>query len=74
VAVQTVCGGAVVALSLPALALGVMAWFGWQWAAWTALVVGPALGVVALVVGTRLGADLFSRRQALLLQDLISMR
>lgn len=74
VAVQTVCGGAVVALSLPALSLGVMAWFGWQWAAWTALVVGPVLGVVALVVGTRLGSDLFSRRQALLLQDLISMR
>jgi ABC-2 type transport system permease protein len=73
-AVQTVCGGAVVALSLPALVLGVLAWFGWQWAAWTALVVGPCLGVVALVVGTRLGADLFTRRQALLLQDLVSMR
>ncbi|GAB3447071.1 hypothetical protein GCM10027517_30330 [Phycicoccus ginsengisoli] len=72
--VQTVCGGAVVALSVPALVLGTMAWFGWQWAAWTVLVVGPALGVVALVVGTRLGAELFSRRQALLLQDLVSMR
>jgi ABC-2 type transport system permease protein len=73
-AVQTVCGGAVIALSLPALALGVAAWYGFQWAAWTALVVGPALGVVALVVGTRLGADLFTRRQALLLQDLVAMR
>jgi len=32
------------------------------------------LGAVALVVGARLGADLFRRRQALLLQDLVSMR
>ncbi len=72
--VQTVCGAAVFALSIPALALGVMAYIGWQWAAWTVLVVGPALGVVALVVGTRLGADLFRRRQAILLQDLVSMR
>jgi ABC-2 type transport system permease protein len=52
----------------------VLAFIGWQWAAWTALVVGPALGVVTLVLGTRLGADLFGRRQAILLQDLVSMR
>ena len=72
--VQAVCGAAVFALSIPALVLGVLAFVGWQWAAWTALVVGPALGVVALVVGTRMGADLFRRRQAILLQDLVSMR
>ena len=72
--VQAVCGAAVFVLSIPALALGALAYLGWQWAAWTALVVGPALGVVALVVGTRMGADLFRRRQAILLQDLVSMR
>jgi ABC-2 type transport system permease protein len=72
--VQAVCGAAVFTLSIPALALGVLAYLGWQWAAWAALVVGPALGVVALVVGTRMGADLFRRRQAILLQDLVSMR
>ena len=72
--VQAVCGVAVFALSIPALALGVLAFIGWQWAAWTALVVGPALGVVTLALGTRLGADLFGRRQAILLQDLVSMR
>lgn len=72
--VQAVCGAAVFALSIPALVLGVLALVGWQWAAWTVLVVGPALGVVALAVGTRMGADLFRRRQAILLQDLISMR
>lgn len=73
-AVQAVCGAAVLALSLPALALGVLAFIGWQWAAWAALVVGPGLGVLALVIGTRTGADLFRRRQAILLQDLVSMR
>ncbi len=73
-AVQTICGGAVVALSLPALALAAMAYFGWDWAAWVALVVGPVLGLTALVVGVRLGADLFRRRQADLLQDLVAMR
>ena len=72
--VQAACGAAVFALSIPALVLGVLAFVGWQWAAWTVLVVGPALGVLALVAGTRLGADLFRRRQALLLQDLVSMR
>jgi ABC-2 type transport system permease protein len=73
-AVQAVCGAAVVTLSLPALALGVLAWFGWAWAAWAALVVGPALGGAALWLGARLGGQLFERRQALLLQDLVSMR
>ena len=53
---------------------GALAWFGWQWAAWAALVVGPGLGVAVLVLGARLGADLFGRRQADLLQDLVSMR
>jgi ABC-2 type transport system permease protein len=72
--VQAVCGAAVFTLSIPALVLGVLAYIGWQWAAWAALVVGPALGVVALVIGTRMGADLFRRRQAILLQDLVSMR
>jgi ABC-2 type transport system permease protein len=72
--VQSLCGAAVLALSVPALALGAMAWFGWEWAAWAALVVGPALGATALVIGVRTGADLFRRRQADLLQDLVSMR
>jgi ABC-2 type transport system permease protein len=72
--VQAVCGAAVMTLSLPALGLAAAAYFGVGWAAWVALVLGPVLGVVALVVGTRLGADLFRRRQALLLQDLVSMR
>jgi ABC-2 type transport system permease protein len=72
--VQAVCGAAVFALSVPALTLGVLAFIDWQWAAWTALVVGPILGAVALAVGTRVGADLFHRRQAVLLQDLASMR
>jgi ABC-2 type transport system permease protein len=72
--VQAVCGAAVFTLSIPALVLGVLAYLGWQWATWTVLAVGPALGVAALVVGTRMGADLFRRRQAILLQDLVSMR
>jgi ABC-2 type transport system permease protein len=72
--VQAVCGAAVMALTVPALVLGVLAWFGHDWAAWAALVVGPGLGAVVLVVGVRLGADLFARRQAVLLQDLVSMR
>jgi ABC-2 type transport system permease protein len=73
-AVQSVCGAAVVVLSLPALALGVMAWFGWEWAAWAALVVGPTLGAAAFVTAVRVGAELFRRRQADLLLDLVSMR
>jgi ABC-2 type transport system permease protein len=73
-AVQSLCGSAVVGLSLPAVVLGVLAWLGHQWAAWTALVVGPTLGAVAMVVGVRLGAGLFRERQALLLQDLVAMR
>jgi ABC-2 type transport system permease protein len=73
-AVQTVCGAAVLGLSAPALALGVLAWFGWQWAAWAVLVVGPVLGAGALVLGVRIGADLFTRRQADLMQDLVSLR
>ena len=72
--VQAVCGVAVWTLSLPALGLAVAAYLGVDWAAWAALVVGPVLGGVALLVGTRLGADLFRRRQALLLQDLVAMR
>jgi ABC-2 type transport system permease protein len=72
--VQAVCGAAVWTLSLPALGLAVAAYHGVDWAAWVALGHGPLLGGVALLVGTRLGADLFRRRQALLLQDLVSMR
>lgn len=72
--VQAVCGAAVMTLSLPALGLAAAAYFGVDWAAWAALVLGPLLGAVALVVGTRLGADLFRRRQAILLQDLVAMR
>lgn len=72
-AVQSLCGVAVLGLSLPALGLGAAAWFGVQWAAWAALLVGPGLGVVALVVGVRLGAQLFERRQTDLLQDLTAM-
>ena len=72
--VQAVCGAAVMALSLPELGLALAAYFGVDWAAWVALVLGPVLGALALFIGTRLGADLFRRRQALLLQDLISMR
>jgi ABC-2 type transport system permease protein len=73
-AVQAICGAAVFALSLPALALGVAAWLGVGWAAWSALVVGPLLGSIALTIGVRVGADLFRNRQALLLQDLVAMR
>lgn len=72
--VQAVCGVAVWTLSLPAVGLAVAAYLGVDWAAWAALVLGPLLGAVALLVGTRLGADLFRRRQALLLQDLVAMR
>ncbi|SDP08963.1 ABC-2 type transport system permease protein [Pedococcus dokdonensis] len=72
--VQAVCGAAVMTLSLPALGLAVAAYLGVGWASWVALVVGPLFGAVALVVGTRLGADLFRRRQAILLQDLVAMR
>ncbi|KRE53753.1 hypothetical protein [Phycicoccus sp. Soil748] len=72
-AVQTVCGGAVVVLSLPVLVLAGLAFFGWHWAGWAALVVGPVVGVLAFVAGVRLGASLFGRRQADLLQDLVSM-
>jgi ABC-2 type transport system permease protein len=72
-AVQTICGGAVVVLSLPVLVLAGLAFFGWHWAAWAALVVGPVVGVVAFVGGVRLGASLFRRRQADLLQDLVGM-
>ena len=73
-AVQTVCGGAVMALSLPELALFGVALFGHSWAAWAVLVVGPVLGALAFVVAVRLGAALFRTRQADLLQDLVSMR
>ncbi|GAB3080175.1 hypothetical protein [Pedococcus soli] len=73
-AVQTVCGGAVMALSLPALVLFAVALFGHAWAAWLVLVIGPVLGAAAFVVAVRVGADLFRRRQADLLQDLVSMR
>ena len=72
--VQAVCGAAVMTLSLPALGLATAAYLGADWAAWVALVLGPVLGGVALLVGTRLGADLFRRRQAILLQDLVAMR
>lgn len=72
-AVQTLCGGAVLVLSTPVLVLAGLAFFGWHWAAWAALVVGPVIGVAAFVAGVRLGASLFARRQADLLQDLVSM-
>jgi ABC-2 type transport system permease protein len=72
--VQAICGAAVFGLSLPAMSLGVAAWFGVDWAAWAALVVGPVLGAVALAVGVRVGAELFGSRQAVLLQDLIALR
>jgi ABC-2 type transport system permease protein len=76
-AVQTVCGLSVVALSLPVLALATMAWFqvSWApWAPWAALVVGPVVGLAVLTVGVRAGSELFRRRQADLLHDLVSMR
>jgi ABC-2 type transport system permease protein len=73
-AVQAVCGAAVVTLSLPALALAVAAWFGVPWAGWGALLLGPALGAVVLAVAARQGGRLFDRRQADLLQDLVAMR
>ncbi len=72
-AVQAVCGGAVVALSVPALVLFVVALLGYSWAAWVVLALGPVLGVVAFVVAVRLGAGLFRTRQSDLLQDLVSM-
>jgi ABC-2 type transport system permease protein len=75
--VQTVCGLSVVALSLPVLALATMAWFqvSWApWAPWAALVVGPVVGLAVLTVGVRAGSELFRRRQADLLHDLVSMR
>ena len=73
-AVQAICGAAVFTLSLPALGLAVAAWFGVGWAGWSALVVGPVLGVVVLRVAARQGGRLFDRRQADLLQDLVAMR
>jgi ABC-2 type transport system permease protein len=73
-AVQMLCGAAVVTLSLPVLVLLAFAWFGYGWAAWAALVVGPVVGGAALAVGARAGAELFRRRQADLLQDLVAMR
>jgi ABC-2 type transport system permease protein len=73
-AVQTLCGAAVVGLSLPVLVLAVLSWVGWSWAPWAALVVGPLVGGVVLAVGVRVGSELFRRRQSDLLQDLVSMR
>ena len=73
-AVQTLCGAAVVVLSLPVLVLAVLSWVGWSWAPWAALVVGPLVGGVVLAVGVRVGSELFRRRQSDLLQDLVSMR
>lgn len=72
--VQAACGAAVLGLSLPALVLGVVAWFDHPWAAWTVLVVGPGLGAGVLVAGARAGGRLFDQRQAVLLQDLVAMR
>jgi ABC-2 type transport system permease protein len=72
--VQTLCGVAVVTLSSPVLVLAALAVHGWQWAAWAALVVGPVVGAAVLTVGARTGGALFRRRQADLLQDLVSMR
>ncbi|QGN57032.1 hypothetical protein [Nostocoides sp. HKS02] len=72
--VQSICGAAVVTLSAPVLVLAALAVHGWQWAAWAALVVGPVVGAGVLTVGARAGGALFRRRQADLLQDLVSMR
>jgi ABC-2 type transport system permease protein len=72
--VQAVVGLGVLVLSLPALVLGALAWFGHGWAAWAALLVGAGLGAVAMVVGLRLGARLFERRGPELLQDLVRAR
>lgn len=73
-AVQAVCGSAVAALSAPALVLGALAWAGHEWAAWAALLAGPALGALVLAGGACLGAWLFERRGPELLQDLVAMR
>jgi ABC-2 type transport system permease protein len=72
--VQAVVGLAVLVLALPALSLGVLAWFGHGWAAWAALPVGLGVGVAAAVAGVRVGAGLFERRAPDLLQDLVSQR
>jgi ABC-2 type transport system permease protein len=72
--VQAAVGLGVLVLSLPALVLGALAWFGHGWAAWAALVVGPAIGAVVVVVGVRQGAALFERRGPELLQDLVRIR
>jgi ABC-2 type transport system permease protein len=72
--VQAAVGLGVLMLSLPALVLGTLAWFGHGWAAWAALVVGPAMGAAAMVVGVRRGAALFERRGPELLQDLVRTR
>ncbi len=72
--VQGVVGLSVLVLALPALVLGVLAWFGHGWAAWAALPVGLGVGAAAAVAGIRLGARLFERRSPQLLQDLIRIR
>ncbi len=71
-AVQSVCGFAVGLLSLPALVLAVLAWFGHGWAGWTVLALGPLLGGAALAAGVRVGAQLFERRAPELLHDLVA--
>ena len=72
--VQAVVGLAVLVLALPGLVFGALAWFGHDWAAWVALVVGPTVGGAAAVLGVRLGAGLFERRGPELLQDLVRIR
>ena len=72
--VQGVVGLSVLVLALPALVLGVLAWFGHGWAAWAALPVGLGVGAAAAVAGIRLGARLFERRSPQLLQDLVRIR
>lgn len=74
IAVQSVCAVAVLTLSFPVLGLGLLAHDGRQWASWAALVVGPLLGAVALVVGARAGGRILDRRGPELLQRLVTMR
>lgn len=70
---QGVAGLATVVLSLPALALSLPAILLPSPAlGWAALVVGPAVGAVVLVLGVRWGARAYDRRAPELLQRVLS--